>query len=199
MNSIVISQRMVFDEDRCETRDVLDHRLINLVSDGLGCLPFPLPNSLGTKDLITKWIDAISPLGIIISGGGDIGADKFRDNTEHVLIDYALENNIPVLGICRGMQLLATFFGGGLYPVVGHVASRHRVIGSIDMEVNSYHNYSLKECPIEFEVTSYSADGNIESIRHRTAKLEAWMWHPEREVENYDLMLSMIKKLFHIN
>ena len=199
MNRIVISQRMVFEEDRSETRDVLDHRLINLASDGLGCLPFPLPNSLGTKDLITKWIDAISPLGIIISGGGDIGAAESRDNTEHVLINYALENNIPVLGICRGMQLLATFFGGGLHPVVGHVASRHRVIGHIDMEVNSYHNYSLKECPIEFEVTSYSADGNIESIRHRTAKLEGWMWHPEREVENYDLMLSMIKKLFHIS
>ncbi len=198
MKHIIISQRVNFEKERYETTDLLDHRLTNLASDGLGCLPFPIPNSLGSTDLITKWIDAVSPIGVIISGGGDIGSCKSRDETEYILLKHSIDKGIPVLGICRGMQLIATYFGGQLCLASGHVAKRHMIHGQINMEVNSYHNYAIKYCPSEFEVTSNSMDGQIESIRHRTFKIEGWMWHPERETINYDLMILMIKNFFSI-
>ena len=58
--------------------------------------------------------------GFIFSGGNDIGEMDLRDKSEHTL-NYAEKNKMPVLGICRGMQLMAVWAGADLIKVQGHV------------------------------------------------------------------------------
>ena len=61
---------------------------------------------------------------------------------------------------------------------------------------NSYHNYSLKNCPKDFIITTKSTDGNIESLKHRFLPCEGWMWHPERDAKVDKINNLRIKKLF---
>ena len=63
-----------------------------------------------------------------------------------------------------------------------HVATRHQITGKINKESNSYHEFSIKECPLDFHITSRASDGIIESIKHKSLPWEAIMWHPEREI-----------------
>ena len=123
----------------------------------------------------------VKPCAIVLSGGNDIGLHKDRDMTEMALLDYAYKNTLPVLGICRGMQMIATWAGEELKPVTGHVATRHNIFGTIEREVNSYHNFTLRDIPRGFELLAYDKEGEIEAIKHIDLKWEGWMWHPERE------------------
>ena len=62
--------------------------------------------------------------------------------------------------------------------------------------VNSYHNYSLKNCPKNFKVIYKSKDNCIESIRSFDLKKEGWMWHPERYKKFKLSDIKSFKKLF---
>ena len=63
-------------------------------------------------------------------------------------------------------------------------------------EVNSYHNFSIKTCPKDFNITAKSMDGEIEAIKHKKYALEGWMWHPEREEEYKIQDIKNIKRIF---
>lgn len=178
MKVVAISQRMDLILDRNEIRDALDQRLMIFIAD-CGFMPVPVPNALGER--IHQWLMVFKPEAIILSGGNEIGQFSERDSTETALLAYARENNFPALGICRGMQMMANLAGATLHRVYGHIKMRHRLIGQISVEVNSYHQYSLSQCPRGYEVLACSTDGEIEAIRHLTLPWEGWMWHPERE------------------
>ena len=126
-------------------------------------------------------VDECFTSAIVLSGGNDIGLFSLRDKTEYLILDYALEKKIPVLGICRGMQIMSRWAGTKLKRVEGHIRKRHNLKGEIKKEVNSYHAYSIAECPKGFKILALSEDGEIEAIRHSSLPLEGWMWHPERE------------------
>ena len=66
----------------------------------------------------------------------------------------------------------------------------------IKKEVNSYHAYSITECPKGFEILALSEDGEIEAIRHSSLPFEGWMWHPEREIKFSNNDIYRLKKLF---
>ena len=127
---------------------------------------------------------------LLLSGGNDIGAIPQRDLTENCLLSWAEKNRKPVLGICRGMQMMGVYAGGKLVEVDGHVRTRHQLemsdnnINIFSESVNSYHNQVLQECPDGFDILAKSEDGNLEAMKHKELPWEAWMWHPERE-ENF--------------
>lgn len=185
MKVVAISQRVDFYPDRSEERDALDSRLSVWVA-AAGFIPVSVPNSLlGMKmNVLESWMDAVGPQAIILSGGNDIGQVPQRDSTEKFLLNCALSSQMPVLGLCRGMQMLNTYGGGTLKSVEGHVGTRHHLDGDFNGRiVNSFHGYSIDSLSDSYFVTARSEDGEIEAIRHRDLPWEGWMWHPEREAD----------------
>lgn len=179
--------------DRDETRDALDQRLIAWII-GCGFTPVPVPN--GLSESISNWLMKLQPAALVLSGGNDIGLCPERDETEMALLSHAKDLTLPVLGICRGMQIMAHWAGATLHPVTGHVRARHQLTGQIFTEVNSYHYHALSDCPSDFEVIALSEDGEIEAIRHLLLPWEGWMWHPEREPDFLQHDIQRIKDLF---
>ena len=193
MKLVAISQRVDQIADRDERRDALDQQLVAFLV-AAGYLPVPLPNVLG--DGANEWLTAIQPKAIVLSGGNDVGLCPDRDATEREMLSYAKNQQLPVLGVCRGMQTMANWSGAELKSVQGHIKSRHRLSGEITGEVNSYHAFSLASCPEGFEVLARSEDGEIEAIRHRSLLWEGWMWHPEREEDFAAHDLQRIRVVF---
>ena len=195
MKTLVVSQRVDHFPDRKERRDALDERL-GLWLSSSGFLPYPLPNALVATGMLQAWLERIQPSGVILSGGNDIGNESLRDESEKALLEHALNHRLPVLGICRGMQMIGTWSGIKLKPVEGHLRTRHALSGTITGTVNSFHRFSWADCPPQFEVLARSEDGEIEAIRHNDLPWEGWMWHPEREAEIDERDTLRLRTLF---
>lgn len=195
MKAVAVSQRVDIFTERREIRDALDQDLTRWIA-AAGYLPYPIPNSLFTDTEVKAWLDHLSPCGLILSGGNDIGVVSRRDFTEDTMIRYAEQHELPLLGICRGMQMLAYV---GLVPLIGinrHVRARHDLEGEIQGEANSYHTLALSDRPDGYRVLARSEDGNIEAIRRKDLPWEGWMWHPERERIFDQRDLQRLKDLF---
>ena len=142
-------------------------------------------------------LKTINLTGVVLTGGNDIGVFPERDKAEQLLLKYAVDNQIPVLGICRGMQVLATNAGAKLVEADGHTNVRHKLYGVISHNVNSYHRYVINKCPDDFKVLARnSSDDKIEAIAHESLRWEGWMWHPEREKEFSEDDLRRVRELF---
>ena len=135
-------------------------------------------------DFINKWEINV----IILSGGDNIGNYPQRDNTETILLEYALANDIPVIGICRGMQLIHDYFGGKIGAGDESFANNHRaknhkvVISNSVFEVNSYHTNIIIEETIHKDFYIYArctADNSVEGMKSKN--ILTMMWHPERD------------------
>jgi gamma-glutamyl-gamma-aminobutyrate hydrolase PuuD len=182
MKVVAVSQRIEYLPERSERRDMLDQRLVAFLAS-CDVLAVPVPNILVQIGELNSWLKSVQPHGIVLSGGNDIGQYPERDQTEKTLLVCAEELEMPVLGICRGMQMLGIFAGTELEVVADHAGTRHLVSGEIEGEVNSFHNYALKNVPEHYSALANSNDGVIEAVRHAHLPWEGWMWHPEREAE----------------
>jgi len=195
---IVVSQRVEHLPGIGETRDGLDQRLINWIY-AVGGLPIPVPNVLDNK--LAGWLKAIKPDAIVLSGGNDIGSSLDRDFTEGVLLEHAEVFNLPVLGICRGMQMLSHHNGVALDPIDSHARTYHSLEGEavsrgeLPARVKSFHNYGLFVRPPDYVVLASALDGSIEAMRHTQYRWEGWMWHPERDSSNSIIEISKARSL----
>jgi gamma-glutamyl-gamma-aminobutyrate hydrolase PuuD len=203
MKVVAVTQRVDHFADRNEIRDALDQRLITFLFEA-GFIPVPLPNRLYKAlpndtcehEGLDVWLAVIKPHAFVLSGGNDIGQCRERDLTEGLILDYACQHKMPLLGICRGMQMMAHWAGAELCSVQGHIRTKHRVTGEISGDVNSYHGFSVATCPLEFDVLAKSEDGEIEAIHHHSLPWEGWMWHPEREAPFDERDIERLRSLF---
>ena len=132
-----------------------------------------------------------------IDGTGEI--DGPRDVSEFALAKACIEAGKPVLGICRGLQLLNVYFGGTLiqdlpnahehtskadYDLIHAVQAVpgsvvHSLYGD-SFVVNSSHHQAVKDVAKGFRVTAKAPDGTIEAMENADASVLCVQWHPER-------------------
>ena len=113
MKKIAITQRLIENTSYFEVRDCLDTNWTNLFKS-LSIIPIILPTNYPIENFIDN---GITIDGLILSGGNDLNnfnpnnLSEIRDNYELKLIEFFVKNKIPILGLCRGMQLLSNYFG----------------------------------------------------------------------------------------
>lgn len=155
--------------------------------------------------------------GLLLTGGDDFGLTPDRDETEAALLDWAQEEKLPVLGICRGAQWLARRAGMELVPLPRerHVAARHAVVwqapdacapfwktvlpgeGTEEI-VNSWHGWGISE-PLPPSLRAVAVcpdDGGVEALCHASLPWLGLVWHPEREREPREHAAAVLRQLF---
>ena len=161
-----------------------------------------IPNNTYLSEKILKKINLL-----ILTGGNDIISNKkeslIRNKIEKNLIKKAIKKKIPILGICRGAQLLNISFGGKIKKVRNQMRTRHNiyivkndVIKKKILNVNSFHNFGIKKNNLskKFDRIAFDKEKNIEMFISKRHKIIGVMWHPERE-ENKKILTDLIKKL----
>ncbi|MDR3142457.1 MAG: gamma-glutamyl-gamma-aminobutyrate hydrolase family protein [Tannerellaceae bacterium] len=176
--------------------------------------------------------------GLLMSGGGDINplylgeepipqlqdVDSIRDEYDLVILRLAFNHQLPIMGICRGHQLINAAFGGGLYQdiysqnkdkLIKHSQTlarelpSHSVILSegktklrsiLKQEtilVNSFHHQAITETAPEFIPAAISPDGINEGMEHPEYAIFSVQWHPEAMASSGDERMSELFK-YHI-
>lgn len=170
------------------------------------CDGFLLP---GGDDIDPKWYNETNDEGL----SKDI--DPLLDEIDNAILQYAVKNKVPTLGICRGIQSLSAFLGGSLHQDIEHDNLQHEfedhkhMVTTLDNTVlshlfpkefliNSYHHQVVKDLPDGFEVT-HRYQGVIEGIAHKTLPIFGVQWHPERFEANeseiiFDYFVTLINK-----
>lgn len=197
MRTVVYTHRVEIVESYGERRDCADQRIPKFLM-ACGYLPVPVPN---VPELTENFLKLVSPVGVLLTGGNSLekygGDAPERDETERRIVEWCLSCNVPIFGICRGMQFLADFFGGVLEPIEGHAGTRHAIAGFISRDsTNSYHTLAVRDVPEELKVLARAVDGSVEAFRHRRHGVLAVGWHPERESIFKEEDMDMIKGLF---
>lgn len=182
-----------------------------------GGVPFIIPPFDDTNSLINT-LETLD--GVLLTGGADINPlflgeepikelhsiNPRRDRQELLLARLAADRQIPILGICRGMQLMNAAFGGSLYQDI-HVQMEgtrikhdqdlgrsyashtvqieqgsllHKLFNTETLPVNSFHHQAVKEAAPGFRITAHATDGVPEAMESTEYKsMLGVQWHPE--------------------
>jgi putative glutamine amidotransferase len=168
--------------------------------------------------------------GLLLTGGGDVdphlynqsgthptvrGVDRARDDFERKIINQAMKYELPLLGICRGLQIANVHFGGSLIPDIEEAGykshrsqdgqdSRHgikigsqsllaRLAGISQSNVNSSHHQAVAVPGSGLKIVAHSDDGIVEALECEETDGKPFFllvqWHPER-MEDFDNTLS---------
>jgi len=203
---IGISLRIIDTKNYNEQRDALSQDW-PIILEELGLVPVYIPNKLAD---VKNFVDEFSIDGLILSGGDNLGENVDRDKTEFELVKYAINKKIPILGVCRGMQLINDYFGGKLTITKSgdHVGKHHEIeitkekfsslFNCQSITVNSYHNNLIDKDKIAKDLKDfaiYKNDATVEGFYHPSLPIVGVMWHPERERNFYNkLILSTVLK-----
>ncbi|WP_391207837.1 gamma-glutamyl-gamma-aminobutyrate hydrolase family protein [Psychrobacillus sp. L4] len=198
-----------------------------------GGVPLVLPNMVYAGiDTIAEMID-----GLLLTGGGDIDPTLFgeeplqglgditpeRDAFEIAMIQKMLELNKPILGLCRGAQILNIAVGGDMYQdIYSQIESKllqhnqqaprwhgshfvqvmkgsllHGIVRAEQFKINSYHHQANRGVPNGFAVSAVSSDGIVEAIESKNHRFVMGLqWHPEYLVLKNDSISASIFTAF---
>lgn len=194
-----------------------------------GGIPFIIPFN-ENEEVIKEQIEMVD--GLLLSGGQDVAPKNYgeeptpklgdifpeRDDFEYALLKAALEAKKPILGICRGLQIINTYFNGSLYQDLSYIGTevlKHNQVNSPSMvthsvtldkssklfdifgeekiRVNSFHHQAVKKVGDGLAISAKAPDGVIEAIEKTDYPfLVAVQWHPEM----LHITVEMMNKLF---
>jgi putative glutamine amidotransferase len=181
MKAVAITQQVSVVSTCCERRDCLDQAWTRFL---LLCdlSPVLLPN---VAEAALALCEGAGIVGLVLTGGNDLavlgGDAPERDAVENALLDLAELRGFPVLGVCRGMQVIQQRFGIPLRRVEGHVTKRQIIqVDGEPREVNSFHHFAAFESRSPLDVWAVADDGVIKAVCHSAKPLIGIMWHPER-------------------
>ncbi|WP_343089257.1 gamma-glutamyl-gamma-aminobutyrate hydrolase family protein [Methanocalculus natronophilus] len=167
----------------------------------------PVPNiGKDVSELIEYW----GLNGFILTGGNNIHDAPIRDETELTMLEYATRNTLPVLGVCRGMQMICHYYNQSPLPCQNphnHVATIHRVHltdnflqwDEDELTVNSFHEQCVgtgDHFRGELKSFAIADDGLVEGVINAEKTLLGIMWHPERENPASDFDEYLIRTFF---
>ena len=147
-------------------------------------------------------MNTVGTAGLILSGGNDLsrfsGDAPEREATEYAMLELFLKLKKPVLGVCRGMQFLADYYGCALQRIDGHVGTRHLVAfaDNATREVNSYHHYGVLSVIDGLQADARAEDDSIEAFHHENDRVTGVMWHPERETSTHADDVQLFRRIF---
>jgi putative glutamine amidotransferase len=188
-----------------------------------GGIPVLLPPQLSAaaRDTLWRHLD-----GLVLTGGGDIEPRRFgeaphpktalvsedRDALELALVDRALHDDVPLFGICRGLQVINVALGGSLHQDIPDAAGdtvqhsqtekRHvathpvkllaegtrlgQILAASELAVNSFHHQAVRTLGRGLREVAWAPDQVIEAVEHEDQRrfVVAVQWHPEDLVEH---------------
>lgn len=197
MKTVAITQRVTVVPEHGERRDCLDQAWPRFLA-ACGILPLPLPNVV---EVALAMCGNSELAGVVLTGGNDLaslgGDAPERDATENALLDAAELRGLPVLGVCRGMQLIQQRCAVPLDRVEGHVTRRQTIrIDGEPAEVNSYHCFGARESRPPLETWAIAPDGVIKAVRHMARPTIGIMWHPERNAPFAANDVALFRRVF---
>ena len=194
---ILVSQRVIVDPATGERRDALDQRWHSFLHEA-GFLSVPVPNRRDSAENLAK---VTNPRGILLTGGNDLaslgGDAPERDETEDALMTHARSHGVPLIGVCRGMQMIQQAFGVAVYPVDGHVAPCQTIeFRGRRAAVNSFHRFGTHETLAPLDVCGRSEDGVVKAVCVQGQPILGIMWHPERLLPHRAEDISLFRNHF---
>ena len=214
----VKAKKLVAIADVCKTNGFISARVTN--SDAIaaaGFLPVLVP-SLADTNAVAEIMDRVDAL--VLTGAIKDSDLKKRNEFDFMLIRMALDRGLPVVGFCRGHQVINRYFGGkveripaGLKPKIVHKGkvsayiqdtfhemevvpgSRlSRVVKAKRVTINTSHKYHVTKLGKGLKVSARSDDGVIEALEHETLPVTGFQFHPERSFRAHPLHLDMIRE-----
>ena len=206
---IGLTMRITENTSYVEYRDSISHDWINYLSN-YGISPILLPNYSAD---IQSFMASISLSGIIISGGDSI-IDNPTNHTENIyhqrdiselsILENGIRMGLPILGTCRGLQIINKFFKGAITSNIRKskdhpVASNHNIniltnpiipeFSDSEVSVNSYHDDGicmddLSKCLKPFATWENTL---VEGFYHPNLPILGIQWHPERTTSSNGL------------
>lgn len=195
-----------------------------------GGVPIMLP-VVEDPETIRKQIELVD--GLVLSGGYDVNPTNYgeeptalledihpeRDAYELQAIDFANALEKPLLGICRGLQILNVAYGGSLYQDISHapgetikhrqMAKRfepthtvdvidgtllHKIVGIPSLSTNSFHHQAIKNLAPGLVINAQARDGVIEGVEMPGSRfVMALQWHPEMMASTDPYMQALFK------
>jgi N5-(cytidine 5'-diphosphoramidyl)-L-glutamine hydrolase len=197
MKSVALTQRVSVVPAYGERRDCLDQSWTKFLL-ACGLVPVLLPN---VTEAALALCEGASISGLVFTGGNDLaslgGDAPERDAVESALLDWAEERSLPVLGVCRGMQVIQQRFSIPLRRVEGHVTERQVIrIDGEPQAVNSFHNFAALGSRPPLDVWAIADDGVVKAIRHSSRPITGIMWHPERSTPFSPSDVALFRRFF---
>jgi len=204
-----VSLRVIESTGYHETRDAISHDWVSLLSQ-YWVIPLLVSNALPN---LLEILEKLQISALLLSSGNNVGpldedergmqisdVSNERDKTEREIVDFAIEHRVPLLGVCRGMQMLNTYFGGrivrDLTEICGspnaHVSTNHHIefidpdyrhrLGTSNASTNSFHCQAVSLSTLSSQLCPFALadDGIVEGLYHPNLPIWGIQWHPER-------------------